>query len=158
MTVTTLENSTILLPNPHHKNFTNSGNYIPGGTELEGEFINISGRRRGDNFLYRLFKTNKNNIIYANKVKGNDMNATEVTLGSDSAVTPTRISMPNEAKFTNAHWIGLVVGALSGYYAARKMKKSKKAQMMFGAGGAVVGYAAGKMIAGKPVIDVKLST
>jgi len=158
MVVTTLKDATLLSPNRLHQNFTTTTNYIPKGKELSGEFINISGRRRGTEFDFRLFKTDKGNLMYADNVKPiNITKMTEVNLGADGTPTPTKITMPNDSKYDKAHVIGAVVGTLGGFAFAKKMNKSKKQMYMYAIGGALAGYVGGKIIAGKPVIDVTLS-
>ncbi len=156
--VQTIKDATLLAPNRLHQNFTNTENFIPKGRELNGEYVNISGRRRGNEFTYRHFKTQKGKLMYADNVNPlTTEKMTEVNLGADGRPTPTKITMPNDSKYDKAHVIGAVLGTLAGFAIAKKMKKSKKHTYMFAIGGALAGYASGKMIAGKPVIDIKLS-
>ena len=156
MQVRVIKNATILIPNGDHKNFTETDNYIPAGTELIGEQKYISGKRRGQDFVYRLFQSEKGNLIYQNTIKPIKM--TEVKLGADSSVAPTKIELPNEAKYANAHLIGAVGGTVAGFAIAKKMKKSKKQTYLFAIGGALAGYITGRLIAGKPVINIQLGS
>tara|TARA_R110000751_G_scaffold137239_1_gene240601 strand:- start:149 stop:643 length:495 start_codon:yes stop_codon:yes gene_type:complete len=151
------KDATILVPNGDHKNFTETDNYIPKGTELIGELKHIKGKRRGQDFIYRLFQTKSSgNLIYQNSI--NPIKMTEVQLGADSSVAPTRIELPNEAKYANAHIIGAVGGSLAGFAIAKKMKKTKKQVYVFAICGALAGYVAGRMVSGKPVINVTLGS
>lgn len=149
MKVQVIENATILLPNPDHKNFTESGNFIPKGKVLDGEFKEIIGKRRGQPFKYRLFRTNNGNIIFENNVKPIEM--TEVTLGADSQVAATKVEMPNPTKFANAHLIGAAIGGAGGYYFAKKKGKTPWKWALIGV---AAGYVAGRLIAGKPIISI----
>ena len=153
-----LKNATILAPNRLHQNFTATENYLQKGKELKGEYITINGRRRGSEFDYRLFRTEKGNLIYAKNVKPiNTETMTEVNLGVDGRPTPTKIKMPNDKKYDNAHIYAAVLGTLGGFALAKKMKKSKKQLYMYAIGGAIAGYVSGKLLTGKPVIDVSIS-
>lgn len=154
MRVEVIRDATILLPNADHKNFTESGDYIPKGKLLDGEFKEILGKRRGQPFKYRLFRTNKGNIIFENNVKPIEMTTTEVTLGADSQVAPTKVTMPNAEKFRNAHIIGAVVGGAGMFYLAKKKGKTGTTPYKWAILGAGLGYVAGRLIAGKPIIAV----
>ena len=91
MKVVTIQDTNILTPNKEHQNFVFTGIVIPSGTILYGTNKIISGLRRGKPFAYKLFVTDKNQIIYQNTIK--PMETTEVTLGADASQTPT-ISLP----------------------------------------------------------------
>ena len=117
-----LKNATILAPNRLHQNFTATENYLQKGKELKGEYITINGRRRGSEFDYRLFRTEKGNLIYAKNVKPiNTETMTEVNLGVDGRPTPTKIKMPNDKKYDNAHIYAAVLGTLGGFALAKKL-------------------------------------
>tara|TARA_R110000751_G_scaffold116371_7_gene216012 strand:+ start:325 stop:804 length:480 start_codon:yes stop_codon:yes gene_type:complete len=159
MIVKTKKSATLLVPNELHKNFTETDNYLPENKELTGELLNIKGRRKGDDFMYRLFRTENGSLIYANTIEPiKTETMTEVNLGLDGTPTPTKIKMPNNAKYDSAHVIGAVIGTISGFLLARKLKKSKKQRIVFAVAGAAAGYVGGKLVAGKPVIDVKISS
>ena len=158
MFVVTNQDAGLLLPNAEHKNFTRSDNYIPNGTELEGEFVNIKGKRRGQDFTYRLFKTDRGNLMFAEKVNPiKTEKMTEVNLGADGKQSTT-ITMPNASKYDKAHVIGAIAGTIIGFVVAKKMKKTRKQTLIIAAASGVAGFVGGKMIAGKPVIDVKISS
>ena len=65
---TITENTMTLIPNLEHKNFTETDTIIPKGTTVEGELKEIKGKRRGDDFVYRVFVTKEGHIIFQNKI------------------------------------------------------------------------------------------
>lgn len=156
MKVIVEKNAHVLMPNPAHENFTKTDKIIPAGTTLDGRLIHIKGKRRGEDFTYRLFQTEKGNLIFETNIK--PIMNTEVTLGANGlkADTPrtTEIKMPSKA-IQNAHIIGAVAGTIGGFFLAKKMNKSGRTPYYFAIGGAVAGYVVGKLIAGKPIIDIK---
>lgn len=147
-----LENTKVLIPNPEHQNFTESDIVIPEGETVTGKIINIKGKRRGKDFIYRLFLTNQNKYIYLNKLR--IMN-TEVTLGADAAQTETKINfIPAEATSRNK-FIATVLGGVAGFaYAKYKKHDMKQAAMYIGIG-AVAGYIAGVILDKKQQVIVK---
>lgn len=153
MRATVIENAAILTPNAEHKNFTNSGSIIEQGTVIDGQPKLIQGLRRGEAFTYRLFITDKNQIIHINKIR--PMDKTEVYLGADSAQSPTLVKMPNESNMGMRPVLGTVIGALAGYFLAKKKNPSKV--MMFTAIGAIGGFAAGKYMQGAGSVLLKKS-
>ena len=131
------EDAKVLVPNKEHKNFTETSEDIPKGTIVNGEFKSIKGLRRGKPFSYRVFITDKGQIIYSNKV--NQMEATEVMLGADSAQTPTRVNLLPAETFKRSRIVVALAGAVGGYmYAKRKGGKPMKYALM----GGLAGYAA----------------
>lgn len=149
-----IENATILLPNPDHKNFTETDNFIPVGKEIEGEYKFIKGKRRGEPFVFRLFQTNTGNLIYQNKLKP----MTEINIGADSkqSISTTRPTKVKGILYNDAHIIGTILGSIVGYVLAKKSKKPQKQVILYSIGGGVTGYVAGKLIAGKPILDIKI--
>ena len=85
------DNAKVLVPNKEHKNFTETSEELPIGTILNGEFKSIKGLRRGKPFSYRVFITEKGQIVYSNNLK--EMEVTEVTLGADSSQSETRVDL-----------------------------------------------------------------
>ena len=67
MEVEVIEDAPILIPNNKHQNFTESSNVIKKGTILLGDEAQIKGKRRGEGFTYKLFKT-KNNQVLINEI------------------------------------------------------------------------------------------
>jgi hypothetical protein len=131
------QNAKVLVPNKEHKNFTETNEELPKGTIVNGEFKSIKGLRRGKPFSFRVFITDKGEIIYSNKV--NEMKATEVTLGADGAVTPTRINMLPAETFKTSRVVVALAAAVGGYmYAKKKGKKPIKYAVI----GGLAGYAA----------------
>lgn len=150
-----IEKANILVPNKEHKNFTESNEFIEKNSLLDGNAININGLRRGKPFTYRLFVTKNNDIIYLNKIK--PMKATEVTLGADSTVTPTKVDLIPAEAYTKNKFTGLVVGGLAGFaWAKYKKHDMKKAAMYIGIG-AVAGYVTGMLLDRRNKIIVKPS-
>lgn len=144
MDVITNEEAKILIPNKGHQNFVFSGKKIEEGTKLKGTPKNIEGKRRGEPFTYRLFITDKNEIIYLKSI--DPMNTTEVTLGADSQVSATEVNFKPAEKFSRAKTRGLVIGALAGFAYAKYKKHDLKKVAMYIAVGSIIGYATGYMV------------
>ena len=99
MKAITLADAEVLIPNNDHKNFTFSGQIIKEGTNINGEEVYINGLRRGEPWVYRLFKTDNNQLIYLNKVK--TMPTTEVKLGADAGQTTTVVNFKPAEMYSN---------------------------------------------------------
>jgi len=152
MKATVIENTAILIPNKDHQNFTETKDSLKKGDVIDGTIKHIEGLRRGVPFTYKMFFTDKGQIIYLNKIKPMDeRNPTEVTLGADAQVSPTKINfIPNE-RFSKSKKTGLVVGAIAGYaYAKYKKHDTKKIAMYIGLG-MLAGYAAAYLYDNKNV-------
>jgi len=144
MKVILKEDAVVLTPNKDHKNFTVTGDVIEEGTVLFGNLKQIIGLRRGKPFTYRLFVTDKNQIIYQKSIT--PMNATEVTLGADAGATATKVDMIPAENFSKAKMAGLIIGGIAGFaWAKYKKHDMKKAAMYIGVG-AVLGYGAGVLL------------
>ena len=78
MKAITVADAPILIPNLEHKNFTDSGEVIEENTIVNGNAKNIEGLRKGKPFTYKLFVTDKNQLIHLNKIK--TMETTEKSL------------------------------------------------------------------------------
>ena len=133
----------VLIPNKAHQNFIANGETIEDGNIVEGEFKEIAGLRQGKPFTYRLFVTDKNQIIYQKSVI--PMEATEVTLGADAQTTPTKVDMIPAEKFSKAKMTGLIVGGLAGFAFAKYKKQDMKKVALYIGIGAALGYGAGVM-------------
>ena len=148
----------VLTPNIEHKNFTETDIFIPMGTEIEGEFKAVKGERKGKPFTYRLFYTNKDQIIYINNLKPANMQRTEVTLSAEgpSADSPKSaiINIPKNLVDRNALY-GIAFGAAAGFGFSAYKQKSTKEKLMWTITGAIVGFAAAKIITKKRDITVK---
>lgn len=157
MKVIVVKDAAILTPNKAHQNFTKTDKKIPKDTVLSGDYWKIAGKRKGEDFEYRLFKTENGTLIFQNKTK--PIMNTEVTLGANAlkAETPlnTEIEMPNDNKYAHAHIVGAVAGTVGGFYLAKRMKKTGRTPYYFAIGGAVAGFFVGRLISGKPIINVK---
>lgn len=132
-----LENAKVLVPNKEHKNFTETNEEVPKGTVVNGEFKSIKGLRRGEPFSFRVFVTDKGQIIYSNKLK--EMKNTEVILGADASQTPTVVNMLPAETFKTSRILVALAGALGGFYYAKKKGASK---IKYAIVGAAAGYAA----------------
>lgn len=155
----TIEDAPILVPNKSHSNFTKSSEVIEKGRIVKGNPININGKRKGEDFTYRLFQTDTNKLIHLNKVK--PMNVTEVVLGADSTTQqqttggakPTVIKMPyNDVLFTKKTITGSLVGAGVGYLYAQYKKAEPRKRNMFIGIGAVVGFAVSRYMEKRKII------
>jgi len=145
MIASTLVDAEVLTPNRDHKNFTVTGEVIPEGTQIEGKEVYISGLRRGQPFIYRLFKTNEGKLIYLNKTQ--PIQTTEVKLGADSAQTKTIINMKPAETYSRLKTTALVAGASAGFvYSKFYKKEDMKKNLIWAAIGAVVGYGAGYLL------------
>lgn len=132
-----LENAKVLVPNKEHKNFTETNEEISKDTVVNGEFKSIKGLRRGEPFSFRVFVTDKGQIIYSNKIK--EMKATEVTLGADANRSATVVNMIPAETFKSSRIIFTLAGAVGGFYYAKKKGGNK---MKYAIVGAIAGYGA----------------
>ena len=139
-----IEDAKILIPNTEHKNFTDSGKVIEEGTFVSGQIKNIQGLRRGKSFVYRLFLTDKNQLIHLKKIK--PMGTTEVTLGADNSQTPTMVNLKPAERADRNKFIGVVVGGVAGFAWAKYKKHDMKKSAMYIGVGAVLGFAVGYML------------
>jgi hypothetical protein len=162
MEVEVIEDARILIPNIEHQNFTESGNVISKGTILLGDVTLIKGKRRGEGFTYKLFKTKNNQLIYLKKIK--PMQVTEVTLGADSktatntVTTPTLISVPSGKKLLTKNVImGTLIGAGAGFGWSKYKKLDKKSTMTYAVIGAIIGFGVSKYVEKRKAIVVKAS-
>jgi hypothetical protein len=156
ITATTIETAPILIPNKEHKNFTESTFEIPKGKTISGDFKVINGLRRGKPFDYRVFITDKQQIIYSKYVK--PMGTTEVTLGADAQVSPTKVEMiPAEKSRTIKNVIGGATGGIIGYAIAKKQGVSNTKTIIYASIGALAGYLIAKQYTKKQGIVVQSS-
>lgn len=147
----TQENCKVLIPNKEHKNFTETNEVIPVGTSLDGNLVEIKGKRKGEDFTYKLFITPDEKIIYPKYL---NMEATEVKLGADSAQTPTVVNMTPVENFNKAKLIYIAVGGAVGYGYARYKKEDWKKSLMYTVGGAILGFGLTYVIDRNRKIDV----
>lgn len=146
MKATVQEDAKILVPNPDHKNFCESADVIDEGTVVEGEIKAVAGLRKGQPFTYKLFATNKNQLIYLNKIKPIPMETTEVTLGADAKQTPTVVNMKNPENYNKDKFIGAAIGAAVGFAFAKYKKHDMKRIGTYTILGAVAGVAVAYLI------------
>jgi hypothetical protein len=144
-----------LIPNDEHQNFTESDIVIPKGTVLTGQFREIKGLRRGEPFTYRLFYTNKDQIIYTKNIKPVTMERTEVTLSAEGQEKPSAIITIPKNYFDKNAMYGAFLGAAAGFGFAHYKQKSVKQKLLFTCLGAVAGVVAVKLIIKAKSITVK---
>lgn len=156
MEIELIEDANVLIPNKEHENFTRTEKLIAQGTILNGEPKTIRGKRRGEDFNYKLFLTEDKEFIHLNKTK--PMTTTEVTLGADATQTPTVVSIPSAKKiFTPMVIGGTLIGAGAGYYYAKKKNADTKKRNMYIVVGAVLGFFGAKYFEKRKGIVVKPS-
>jgi F0F1-type ATP synthase assembly protein I len=156
MQIEVIEDAYVLTPNKEHQNFTRTEKLIGKGTILDGEPKTIIGKRRGENFNYKLFLTKDKEFIHLKKT--NPMRTTEVTLGADASQTPTVVSVPTGKKlFTPMIIGGTLIGAGAGYYYAKKKNADTKKRNMYIVVGAVIGFFGAKYFEKRKGIVVKPS-
>jgi hypothetical protein len=149
MQVIVTENAPILIPNKEHNNFTTSNSYIKEGTILEGNSIEVKGKRRGEDFTYKLFATDNKQLIHLKKTQ--PMNVREVTLGANGSrkqevpretPSPTVVSVPTKGTmFTNTTIAGSIIGVIAGYVYSKNKNFNTNKRNMYTVLGGVVGFA-----------------
>ena len=135
MKVSIKEDTPILINNDGHYNFIETDKIIPEGTILNGEYLNIVGKRKGKEFTYRLFKDDDGILVYEKKVK-----PMEVNLNANGVADTRVISLPNAKNDMRVHAVISVVAGVIGYAVAKKMGKSSKYAMITGGIVAIAGY------------------
>lgn len=154
-----ISDSPVLKFNMKHRNFNETGQLLTKGSTIEGQAQNIQGKRRGNPFTYRVIQVsinNNNRFIYSNNLKAMNNSTIEVksaavgdsvvieeqsskAAGDSVIIEKTKTSMmpsPGEAVMT-------VLGAIGGYFIAKKKQKNK---LLFTIGGAVAGYGLSKVV------------
>lgn len=152
MEVKTIKDSPILIPNKEHKNFTRTNEIIPNGTIINGEPKSIQGKRRGEDFTYKLFLTDKKQLIHLKNT--NAMNTTEIKLGADGDKV---VTIPTEKTlFTkNAKIYALIGAGLFFTYSKFVKKNENKRVAMCTSIGAVLGFALGTYVDKNKSVTVK---
>lgn len=141
--VKVIKDASILVPNVEHKNFTDTGKVIPSQTVITGSPKVIKGLRRGEPFDYKVFVTEKGEIIYLKNIENIPM--TEVYLGADAKQSATVVSTPNESNLGIRPIAGALIGAASGYFYAKKNNKNVTTYaLVLG----IAGFAVGKYLQG----------
>lgn len=149
------DDAKVLKPNNAHKNFTETPEVIKKGSKINGEIKIVEGLRKGLPFKYRIFTTTDKKIIYLNKTK--PMEKTEVTLGADSAQTPTVVKLPSTSAFKWKPVLGTAVGLFLAYkYSKKKGYTGTKKYIHLAIGGGV-GFGLGYFWQTKTDVTVKPS-
>jgi hypothetical protein len=145
MTVKVIEDAEVLIPNQQHQNFTAGSEVIKKDTIIQGKPVLVKGKRKGQGFTYKLFKTNNNQFIYFKKIE--PMERTEVSLGADDSQTPTVVNVPVKKKlFTKNVVIYTLIGAGLGYGFSKYKKYTTKKTLMVSSILAVVGFGIGTYV------------
>ena len=137
-----LQNTNYLTPNKDHKNFTDSVESANVGDKLEGEFKNISGLRKGEPFVYRLFVTKNGKILYANTVEAVIPPPIEV-LSNASAddLKPVEVmEIPNDGNIKSVGLILAIAGGIIGYFYGKKQNATQNTLLQYIAVGTVGAY------------------
>ena len=150
------EGANVLIPNMEHKNFTFSDERIEGGTLVKGQLKQVNGLRRGQPFVYRLFLTDNNKLIFQKNLK-NMAQATEVTLGADAQTSPTSVNLTPAEHFNKMKLTGVIIGGIAGFAYAKYKKHDLKKMAMYIGVGAALGYGIEYFIDTKRNIVVKPS-
>ena len=150
------DGANVLIPNLEHKNFTFSDERIEGGSVVEGNLKSVNGLRRGQPFVYRLFLTKDNKLIYQKNLK-NMTQATDITLGADSQISATSVNLTPAEHFSKMKLTGVLIGGVAGFAFAKYKKHDLKKVAMYIAIGAAIGYVAEYLIDSKRNIIVKPS-
>jgi len=155
-TTTVIEDAPILTPNVSHQNFTETADFLARGTEVNGNWKQISGLRRGKPFTYKVFITDNDEVIYSKYLE--PMGTREITMSADAQVTATKVEMvAAERKTTMIRAAASVAGAFLGYtYAKRKGMNRNKTILIAGAG-ALAGFIISRQFTKKTGIVVQKS-
>jgi hypothetical protein len=128
-------NTPILIHNTEHRNFVETDKVVPEGTMLEGERINIIGKRKGKEFVYRLFKDKDGILIYEKNIE-----PMEINLNANGEAETRVVTLPSVKKDTRTHAIISVVAGVLAYGVAKKMGKNGKNSLIIAGVTALVGY------------------
>lgn len=141
-----IEDAIVLLPNMEHQAFTHGAEIIKKGTIVNGEPKMIDGKRRGKRFVYKLFLTDNDQLIYINKIKHQPMQKTEVTLSADAEQSATVVNVAQAENHLKLEIAGLVIGGILGFIYSRYKKHSLTKSGAFTLGGGAIGYGIGYLI------------
>jgi hypothetical protein len=145
--VVAIKNGSFLTPNKEHKNFTDSGKNFRVGALMEGEFKNIQGKRRGEDFTYRLFFTNKGGVVYADCVT--PLTATMEVISSAVGKNTEAKAIPTppptnvkeiSTKSGNTGLIALGIGSVLGYIYSKGKNLSKEYTIIYTVGAGIILY------------------
>jgi hypothetical protein len=153
-TVSLINDAPVLIPNQAHSNFTKSDEILKKGSIIQGDEIFINGKRRGEDFTYRLFKTKDGKLIYTINIQ--PMNTTEVKLGvagsRESAPSKTVVDMATSNLFTTTTIVGTAIGVVAGMmYTKNKNFEASKKYLYIGAF-ALAGYSVARYYQRKKIV------
>lgn len=148
-----LKDAVVLVPNAPHKNFVYGAETLEEGSVIDGNIRFIEGLRKGEPFTYRLFITDKGQIVFLNKIE--PMETTEVTLAADGQ-EQTVVNFTKSEKSMKNKFIGAVAGAAIGFAYAKYKKHDMKKSGKYALIGLVIGVGIAFVIdAGKNKITWK---
>jgi hypothetical protein len=147
MKVVVVKDSPILIPNPTHRNFTHAGSMVEKDTIVKGQPKSVQGLRQGRPHIYKFFITEDGHLLHIKNVKPYKM-ITEVKLGADAQVTPTKVNMTAASSKASKKYIGAIAGAIAGFGLAKYKKHDKKKQIMFSVVGGLAGFGIGYYLEG----------
>lgn len=134
-----IQNTNYLMPNKEHKNFTASNENAREGTIINGSFKNVTGLRKGEPFVYRLFFVEDGKILYANCVQADNV-PSEILSGVDNNKSVKGIETnSSKGKIMKAE-LFIISGALIGYLIGRNKKLSTNNLIKSSIVGAVGAY------------------
>jgi hypothetical protein len=128
-------NTPILIHNTEHRNFVETDKVVPEGTILEGERINIIGKRKGKEFVYRLFKDKDGILIYEKYIE-----PMEINLNANGEADTRVVTLPSVKNDTRTHAIISVVAGVLAYGVAKKMGRTGQQSLIIGGVSALLGY------------------
>ena len=142
-------NTPILIHNTEHRNFVETDKVVPEGTILEGERINIIGKRKGKEFVYRLFKDKDGILIYEKYIE-----PMEINLNANGEADTRVVTLPSVKNDTRTHAIISVVSGVLAYGVAKKMGNTGKRSLAIAGVTALLGYGIATYITRKQKITI----
>lgn len=149
-----MKDASVLTPNKEHQNFTATDEIIPAGTKVCGSVKIVKGKRKGQDFSYKLFLTDTGKFIYLNKIKPVQMETTEVTLGADAQPSSTVVKVPNKGKMNPTEIVSTLVGASIGFAYCKYKKHDTKRIIVYAVVGGVAGFLAGRYVV-NPILHTR---
>jgi hypothetical protein len=144
MQVEVSEDAKVYTLNEEHKNFTETGEIIKKDTILDGMAKAVKGKRRGQDFVYRVFVTDDNKFIHLNKVQ--PMKNVEVSIGADQGESKKMVDISPIIEENKGNAVrNALIGAVAGFLVAKYIMK--KPPLMFVGIGIVGGVAIDMMSA-----------
>lgn len=150
MKITVKEDAPILINNTEHKNFVSTDKIIPAGTILDGNRINIIGKRKGKEFVYRLFQDKDGVLIYEKNIQ-----PMEINLNANGDAETRVVNLPSVKNDMRTHAIVSVVAGVLAYGVSKKMGSTGRKPFIIAGVTAILGYAVATYITKNQRIIVK---